>query len=65
MTTSGSRPGISRTDRISEEGLGRLEIQLQRGARMAAQVREQWVRRYGQAAIELFKKYEYDLDEEQ
>ena len=65
MATSGRRPGISRQDRISEEGLDRLEKQLQRGARMAAQVRQQWVRRYGQAAIELFEKYEYDPDEGQ
>ena len=56
--TSDKRPGVSREARISEEGLGRLERQLQRGARMADQVKRQWIRRYGEAAIELFRKYE-------
>jgi len=46
-------PGISRKERISEEGLQRLERQLARGAKMSPRILEQWVKRYGEAAEEL------------
>jgi len=51
------RPGISREDRISEEGLKRLELQLQRGSGISQQVLEQWVKRYGEAARKLIQAH--------
>ncbi len=50
-------PGISRSDRISDEGLRRLEQQLVNGAKISPMVLEQWVKRYGEAAEKLIKKY--------
>jgi len=50
-------PGRSREERISDEGLQRLERQLVSGARMSPQILEQWVKRYGEAAEELIRKY--------
>jgi len=52
-----SKPGISRNDRISDEGLRRLERQLASGAKMSPIVLEQWVKRYGEAAEKLIQKY--------
>ena len=51
------RPGISRENRIGEEGLARLERQLQRGSGISQQVLEQWVRRYGDTARKLIRAY--------
>ena len=51
------RPGISREDRISEEGLKRLELQLRRGSGISQQVLEQWVKRYGEAARKLIRAH--------
>lgn len=56
-------PGVSREQRISDEGLARLEKQLKLGIKINAQVLRQWVRRYGGAARDLLKKYKYELDE--
>lgn len=50
-------PGVSREQRLSEEGLQRLEKQLTSGARMSQQVLDQWIKRYGEAAIEIIKKH--------
>jgi len=50
-------PGIARSERISDEGLRRLERQLANGARMKPQILQQWVRRYGEAAEKLIQKY--------
>lgn len=44
-------PGVSRHKRLSEEGLQRLERQLQSSMRVGEAVLLQWVRRYGDAAI--------------
>ena len=55
-------PGVSRGDRISDEGLQRLERQLQRGARISSQVRTQWIKRYGKQAADILKKYEQGAD---
>ena len=52
-----SKPGVSRSERLSGEGLKRLEIQLQRGARISEAVLRQWEKRYGEAALVLIKKY--------
>lgn len=50
-------PGISRDDRLSDEGLQRLEKQLQHGARISDMVLRQWVKRYGDAAKQLLARY--------
>ena len=51
-------PGVSRDERISDEGLQRLERQLQSGARISAMVLRQWVKRYGDDARELLQRYD-------
>lgn len=51
-------PGVTRDERISEEGLQRLEAHLKSGARIGDAVLAQWIRRYGEAARELLKKYD-------
>jgi hypothetical protein len=48
-------PGVSRTNRISDEGLSRLEKQLQRGSRISDPVLKQWIRRYGETAREIIR----------
>ena len=55
-------PGVSREQRISDEGLARLERQLKLGIRINVQVLQQWVRRYGDEARDLLKKYGYETD---
>ena len=58
-------PGIARTGRLSEEGLKRLDKQLATGAEMNGQVLAQWIRKYGEPAREIIKKfgrYHRDLD---
>jgi len=55
---SGSnKPGVSRGQRISEEGLKRLQKQLQSGVRISEPVLQQWVKRYGNAARDIIQKY--------
>ncbi|MFK5985660.1 MAG: hypothetical protein QM479_09555 [Pseudomonadota bacterium] len=51
-----SSPGISRHNRISDEGLLRLENQLNNG-QISHQVLEQWIKRYGDKAIEIIEYY--------
>jgi len=61
------RPGVSREQRISDEGLLRLERQLREGRNISAMVLRQWVTRYGQPAKDLLRKYDRDpgdLDEQ-
>ena len=50
-------PGVSRKERITEEGLQRLEKQLRNGSKMQPQVLEQWIRCYGNAARDLINRY--------
>ena len=50
-------PGISRENRISDEGLQRLERQLQRGGQISDAVLAQWIRRYGDAAREIIARH--------
>ena len=57
MKDAGPAPGISREARIGEVGLQRLERQLQAGARISDAVLAQWVRRYGEPARDLIRKY--------
>ncbi len=55
------KPGVSREQRISDEGLKRLQKQLQSGVRISEPVLEQWVKRYGDgdAATDIIKKYRH------
>lgn len=57
MNHKPSSPGVSRENRISDEGLIRLEKQLASGTKIAQQVLAQWIKRYGDSAIEIIKKY--------
>lgn len=52
-------PGVSRQQRISDEGLLRLEKQLQSGIRISTAVLQQWIKRYGDDARVIIKKYGY------
>ena len=56
-----SSPGVSREQRISDEGLQRLQKQLQHGARINHQVLRQWVKRYGDAARDLLKDHGIEI----
>ena len=63
MDRKQSLPGISRDCRISDEGLQRLEKQLQSGAGVSDQVLAQWIKRYGELAVGIIKQYErYSAD---
>jgi len=57
---SGRRPapGVSREERLGDFGLARLERQLQRGTAISSVVLRQWIRRYGDAARELLRRYD-------
>lgn len=56
-------PGVSREQRLGDEGLQRLEQQLKSGRPPSAQVLQQWVRRYGEAAEKLILEHGYPLPE--
>jgi hypothetical protein len=58
-------PGISRDNRLSDEGLQRLERQLQSGSQITDAVLTQWIRRYGEPAraiIRRHSRYHVDLE---
>jgi len=56
-----AKPGVSRDDRISDEGLLRLDKQLSTGVNISATVLRQWIKRYGEPVRELLKKHgKYD-----
>jgi hypothetical protein len=57
MSHRKSSPGISREHRLSDEGLQRLEKQLESGAGISQQVLAQWIKRYGEPALEIIKKH--------
>lgn len=56
-------PGVSREQRISDDGLHRLEKQLQSGVRIARPVLLQWVKRYGEPARAIIEQHGYTLEE--
>ncbi len=56
-------PGVSRDSRISDEGLLRLEKHPQLGNKINVMVLQQWVRRYGDEARNLLKKYGYKIND--
>ena len=57
MSGHKSIPGVSRDNRISDEGLQRLDMQLARGGKITPAVLAQWIRRYGDAARDIIKKH--------
>jgi hypothetical protein len=57
------KPGVTRDNRIDDEGLQRLERQLKQGARMSDAVLLQWVKRYGEAARSMIRAQGRDLPE--
>ena len=62
MTPKKSTSGVSREQRIADEGLRRLEKQLQSGIRISAMVLQQWVKRYGDEAQIIIQRYNRDDD---
>jgi hypothetical protein len=56
-------PGVSRSERLSSEGLTRLENQLKAGVNVSPMVLAQWIRRYGEPAVAIIKKYQVDKPE--
>jgi len=58
---SKSVPGVSRQQRISDEGLARLDKQLKSGVRISSQVLQQWIKRYGDEARMLLKSHGYEF----
>ena len=50
-------PGISRTQRLSDEGLQRLDRQLASGSQISDAVLVQWIRRYGESARALIRQH--------
>ena len=52
------QPGVSRDERISDEGLQRLENHLKNGSRMNPSILKQWSKRYGESARQLIRKYD-------
>jgi hypothetical protein len=57
MNDNKHRPGVSRSDRLSAEGLTRLEKQLESGVNISNQVLAQWIKRYGDSARRIIKKH--------
>ena len=65
MSDQPPEPGVSRSDRISDEGLLRLEKQLTAGIKISRPVLAQWIKRYGEPARAMIKqhnRYSEDLD---
>lgn len=58
-----SIPGVTREDRLSEEGLLRLDRQLTRGGKISNFVLAQWIKRYGDSARNIIKKHNCYSDE--
>ncbi len=56
-------PGVSRSERLSSEGLTRLENQLKAGVNVSPMVLAQWIKRYGEPAVAIIKKYQGDKPE--
>jgi hypothetical protein len=55
-------PGVTRQQRISDEGLQRLEKQLSSGLNISAMVLKQWVKHYGDAARDQIRKHDRYTD---
>jgi hypothetical protein len=63
MSDKKPSPGVSRSERLSNEGLSRLENQLKSGVIISPMVLAQWIKRYGKPAVEIIKKYQRDSHE--
>ena len=50
-------PGVSRTERLSDEGLQRLDRQLAAGSQISDAVLAQWLRRYGESASAVIRQH--------
>lgn len=63
MIPKNPAPGVSRETRLSDEGLQRLEKQLASGVNISRPVLMQWIKRYGETARDIIKKYsQYRID---
>lgn len=51
-------PGISRQSRQADEGLARLDKQLESGLNISSPVLAQWIKRYGDPARKIIKKHD-------
>lgn len=51
------KPGIGRPNRLSGEGLERLERQLEHGSHISDGVLVQWIRRYGEPARAIIRRH--------
>lgn len=58
------KPGIARNNRISPEGLCRLEKQLQQKSSLSDMVLQQWLKRYGDQVRDLLTRYGYSIPED-
>ena len=54
------KPGIERNQCISDDGLARLQKQLESGRKLSRTVLSQWIIRYGDAAKQLIKHHHQD-----
>jgi len=63
MTDNKTTPGVSRYHRVSKEGLERLDKQLARGVKISHPVLAQWIKRYGDSARKIIRKYELHSSE--
>jgi len=63
MQSKAPSPGISRDNRISDEGLLRLETQLRTGRRPSQQVLEQWVKRHGPSAQNIIDQFSPNIND--
>ena len=50
-------PGIARKNRLSDEGLQRLERQLRSASGISDMVLTQWIRRYGEPARTIIRRH--------
>jgi hypothetical protein len=57
LVTEQRQPGVSREQRVSDEGLKRLEEQLRSGRKMSTPVLRQWIIRYGDSARDIIKRH--------
>jgi len=55
------RPGVSRENLISDDGLERLRKQLSKGPKMSQIVLKQWLKRYGDEARCVMKEFGIEL----
>jgi len=57
MNSRKPSPGVSRDHRISDDGLDRLRKQLDSGVKISQPVLQQWVKRYGDVALEIIEQH--------